>query len=349
MAEDIQETVILGKNLPPRLPGNKLALQYRVESPNADVSNWSPVYYVNGPIVQSDSLTSENLIGMISASVLTNNVATITTNVIHELSAGDYVNIWDRGQYSGIRQVSAITNTTAFQVNIVYSNIASNTTNFGAVFRVNHTDTSITANASYKSNTASYQLYWTDNNPTEFYDIFVYKGIEIGDIIGTVNARSVDTTKTIYFPTGYGSLISQFSVGDYIDVAGVAIPLNGAANANAASEMIITQVSSDENSPPLFIRYTGDSTDTLVNTAVTSGFIGFTDNADIRPPITRVPYEYLFTYQSTGSESFKSYTSEILTNSLSGVQYTNSRFLIQVAGSNRSIDTALRVAETRRI
>lgn len=58
MAEDIQETTILARNFPPRLPGNKLALQYRIESPSAEVSNWSPVYYLSAPTVITNNTIS---------------------------------------------------------------------------------------------------------------------------------------------------------------------------------------------------------------------------------------------------------------------------------------------------
>ncbi len=52
LAEEIQETTILSRNLPPRLPGNKLALRYKIQSTNTgESSSWSTVYYISAPTV----------------------------------------------------------------------------------------------------------------------------------------------------------------------------------------------------------------------------------------------------------------------------------------------------------
>ncbi len=51
MAEqEIFEAKIATSSFPPRLPGNKLALRYKVKSSDLNQSTpWSPVYYIDGP------------------------------------------------------------------------------------------------------------------------------------------------------------------------------------------------------------------------------------------------------------------------------------------------------------
>ena len=75
---------------------------------------------------------TQNVGTNISASVLTNNVATITTSTAHGLSSNTLVQILERSGYNGLY---AITNTgsTTFTVNITSANIASNATDGGQV------------------------------------------------------------------------------------------------------------------------------------------------------------------------------------------------------------------------
>jgi len=78
---------------------------------------------------------TENVGTNISASILTSNIATITTSTAHGLSSNTLVQISGRSGYNGLY---AITNTgsTTFTVPITSANIASNTTDGGAVERL---------------------------------------------------------------------------------------------------------------------------------------------------------------------------------------------------------------------
>jgi hypothetical protein len=69
----------------------------------------------------------------VSASVLTDDVATITTSTNHGLVPGDAIVITDRAGYNGLYQVATNVNATAFTYSIVGANIASNTTDGGIV------------------------------------------------------------------------------------------------------------------------------------------------------------------------------------------------------------------------
>lgn len=72
----------------------------------------------------------------VSASVLTSNVATITTSTAHGLVAGNKIEIDNRTGYSGVYQVATIVNTTAFTYSTTATNIASNTTDGGTVAKL---------------------------------------------------------------------------------------------------------------------------------------------------------------------------------------------------------------------
>lgn len=338
-SETLQESVILSRNLPPRLPGNKIALRYRIKlNDESQSSNWSTVYYIDGPQIDSDGIEPANQVGgVISASSLTSNVATITTTTAHGLSTGDYVNIFGRTSYNGIYQITN-TGSTTFTYSLTSSNVTSNTTDGGYAFIVNHTDTTIShVIADAKDSVAGFSLRWTDANPLAEYDIFVYNGIQIGAIPGGVNVASSGTTKTIYFNDGI--VPQNFSVGDYIDVV-----IRAELTADAVQ---VTGISS--NSAPYYIQYTGDSSNTLANTAATTGFIGLTDSPLYKKSVDQVPYEYLGTYVSSGDSKEKTVFFAYKQNSQKTVTYDTPRVLVQAAGSKRIADPLLKVVETQRV
>jgi hypothetical protein len=338
--EDIQEAIVLSRNLPPRLPGNKVALRYRIKSDDVNqISNWSIVHYIDGPQIDGDCLLPENIVGgQISESVLSNRVATITTTSAHGLSNNDYVNIWNRAGYSGIYQVSNTT-ATSFTMQINSANIASNLTDGGNVFAVNHTDTTIRNKIEIAANNES-TLEWSDKNPINEYDIFIYKGVEIADISGTVQVNSVATTKTIYFPAAALQTISQFNVGDRVEVALVNAALN---------QTLVTLTAVEKTTAPYFIRYTGTNSSTLVNTTVTTGFIGLSADPLYRKPVDLVPYEYVGTYVATGSGYGKKISLPRYRNQSESVTYDDFRILVQASGSTKTPDPALRIIETQRV
>lgn len=72
----------------------------------------------------------------ISASILTSNIATITTSTAHGLVAGNKIAINDRAGYSGVYEVATNVNATAFTYSITAGNIASNTTDGGTVAKL---------------------------------------------------------------------------------------------------------------------------------------------------------------------------------------------------------------------
>ena len=340
--EDIQEAVVLSRNLPPRLPGNKVALRYRIKSDDVNqISNWSIIHYIDGPQIDGDCLLPENIVGgQIATSVLTNKVATITTTSAHGLSDNDYVNIWNRTGYSGIYQISNSA-ATSFTMSIDAANIISNTTVGGNVFAVNHSDTTIknTLSSGGGGGGTGYSLEWSDKNPINEYDIFIYKGLEVAEVLGGVIANSVGTTKTIYFPNSEFGKIDQFNVGDIVEVV-----VNASVNeANA------TLTTVQKTTTPYYIQYTGANVNTLTNTTVTTGFIGLSADPLYRKPVDLVPYEYLGTYVTAGSGYAKTILLPEYRNQSGTIEYNDFRILIQASGSTKTADPALRIIETRRI
>lgn len=61
--QEIFEAKISTASFPPRLPGNKLALRYKVKSSDLNqTTQWSPVYYINGPTrLQATTNSIDNL------------------------------------------------------------------------------------------------------------------------------------------------------------------------------------------------------------------------------------------------------------------------------------------------
>ena len=78
----------------------------------------------------------ESLVGAnISASVLLNNLATITTSEAHGLVNNDIVKIQSRSGYSGVYEITN-TGSTTFTFTLNAANIASNTTDGGSVYKL---------------------------------------------------------------------------------------------------------------------------------------------------------------------------------------------------------------------
>ena len=340
--EDIQEATVLSRNLPPRLPGNKVALRYRIKSDDVNqISNWSIIHYIDGPQIDGDCLLPENIVGgQIATSVLTNKVATITTTSAHGLSNNDYVNIWNRTGYTGIYQISNVA-ASSFTMSIDAANIVSNTTAGGNVFAVNHTDTTIKntlTSGGGGGGGSGYSLEWVDKNPINEYDIFIYKGLEVAEVLGGVTANSVGTTKTIYFPNSEFSKIDQFNVGDIVEVV-----VNASVNETNAT---LTTV--QKTTTPYYIQYTGANVNTLTNTIVTTGFLGLSADPLYRKAVDLVPYEYLGTYVTAGGSS-KTITLPDYENQTGTISYNDFRILVQASGSAKTPDPALRIIETRRV
>lgn len=116
-----------------RLKGiNKIILNKNVTIDEDEIA------YVTGSKARSKDLLKGLVdpvvlpISTISASVLVNNVATITTVAPHKLSTGNFVTISNRSGYDGSYMVTN-TGSTTFTVNITSANIASNTTDGGLV------------------------------------------------------------------------------------------------------------------------------------------------------------------------------------------------------------------------
>lgn len=259
MAEDIQETTILSRNLPPRLPGNKLALQYRVESSGGDVSNWSPVYYLSAPTV-------------------------ITANAVSTLTATD---------------------------------------------------------------AESYSIQWTDQNPSDEYDIFVAFSVDCENF--TLNRRSQGTVKTLYATTSNTLIANEFNrffVGAKIDVTGISTAFNG-------SELEVTEINTTTS--PYYIRFTGDSSDTVSNTATTAGGFCLSEISTTNP-ITKAmlsKYEYVGTAFVTGSDK-KTFLYQGTREIVSGATTTEffksyrSLALIQISCSTKIADSLLFVVGSSR-
>jgi len=72
----------------------------------------------------------------VSASILTSNVATITTSTVHDLLVGDKIAINNRPGYSGVYEIATVPTTTTFTYSTTTANIASNTTDGGTVTKL---------------------------------------------------------------------------------------------------------------------------------------------------------------------------------------------------------------------
>lgn len=191
--------------------------------------------------------------------------------------------------------------------------------------------------------TSTFTVNWKDENVVSQYDIFASFSIDLESFTATI--RSVGTTKYIYFTDAdVIQHLEKFSVGSIIDVGSLNAALNGAA-------MAVTAV--NISTSPYYIQYTGDSSNTLANTAATAGFIIFADDAgeNAKPSILESGYEFVGTYTSTGSSSLtKSFQfgPRINTNDTTKTS-KRAHALIQVAGSTKTPDLSLAIAETARV
>ncbi len=205
------------------------------------------------------------------------------------------------------------------------------------------TKTNATTNSLTAATATKFEMQWSDSN-TSNYDLFVSTYTDIADYNATIN--SVTTTKTIYFLAATASSafipqeLAKFSVGDLIDVVSINNALDGV-------NMTITEINT--TSTPYYIRYTGDSSNTLSNTAVTAGYFGIGTNASIRQQSTQ--YSLLTTYPGTG-ETQKSYTFKVVPPTVSinsAAIYNRVKVIVQLEGVEKKLDTALEIARTPRV
>jgi hypothetical protein len=197
-----------------------------------------------------------------------------------------------------------------------------------------------TTNALAAATATKFEMDWSDTNIGN-YDLFVVTYTDIADYNATIN--SVTTTKTIYFlaATSSSAFIPQelanFRVGDLIDVFSVNAALDGV-------NMTVTEINT--TSTPYYIRYTGDSSNTLGNTAVTSGYFGIGTSATLEQQSRQ--YNLLTTYLGTG-EIEKSYRFKLVPPTVSGnaaAIYNRIKVIVQLEGIEKKLDSALEIART---
>lgn len=158
--------------------------------------------------------------------------------------------------------------------------------------------TVITTNTTSKltaTDAESYSFQWTDENPVDEYDVFAAASIDCENF--TLNRRSVGTTKYLYATTSNVLIANEFNrfyVGAKIDVRNIASALNG-------TELEVTAVNT--TTPPYSIIFTGDSSDTVSNTATTAGGFYLSPISVTNPVTTTMlsKYEYVGTALATGS------------------------------------------------
>jgi hypothetical protein len=178
---------------------------------------------------------------------------------------------------------------------------------------------------------------WADTNACN-YDLFVSYPIEL--VMYPARVNSVAFVKTIYFLSAEAQSafipqeLANYRVGDLIDVVDINASLNGVG-------MTVTEV--NIASTPYYIKYTGDSSNTLANTNVTTGYFGIATNATSEQNSRH--YGYLTKYPLTGEEE-KTYTfqSAISKNGVS--RYEIVKAIVQIEGVDKSIDPSLQIAKT---
>jgi hypothetical protein len=196
--------------------------------------------------------------------------------------------------------------------------------------------TAASANALVGATATKFDLEWTDPNVSN-YDLFVTYYIDIADYNARIN--SVGTTKTIFFLTAEASSsfipqeLENYKVGDLIDVISISSALDG-------SNMTVTEINT--TSTPYYIRYTGDSSNTLANTNVSSGYFGIGSSVTLEQESRQ--YQYIATYSWT-EELEKSYRFKKVPFKGSGV-YNRARAIVQLEGIKKNIDPALQIAKT---
>lgn len=220
----------------------------------------------------------------------------------------------------------------------VKSSDLSQTTQWSPVYYINGPNaTPASANAVVGATATKFDIEWKDDNLFN-YDLFVTYYIDIADYNARIN--SVTTTKTIYFLTADASSafipqeLANYTVGDLIDVVDVNAALNGV-------NMTVTEV--NITSTPYYIRYTGDSSNSLGNTSATSGYFGIAANASAEQEFRQ--YEYLNTYFRTG-ELEKTYRFKTKIPFKGSGLYNRTRVIVQIEGINKNTDPELDIAKT---
>lgn len=255
MVEQIQETTILSRNLPPRLPGNKIALRYRIETADTgESSNWSTVYYVNGPTIVNTSIDSS-----------------IVSSLV-------------------------------------------------------------------KTDAETFTIQWTDPNPIDEYDVFAAFSIDCEEF--TLTRRSVNFDKYLYSTDPLvAEEFNMLYVGAKIDAVDISNALNG-------EELTVTEINSTTS--PYYIKFTGDSSNSIANTATTVGYIilSKTSNTNPRTSTTLQPYQYIATVP--GSSLAKRFSFQTRNIGTAGKQSQRAQVFVQAACSNKTADTSLFILESAR-
>ena len=201
--------------------------------------------------------------------------------------------------------------------------------------------TVITTNAIAKltaTDAESYSFQWTDENPVDEYDVFVAASIDCENF--TLNRRSVGTTKYLYATTSntlIANEFNRFSIGDKINVVGISNALDG-------EELEITEIETDAS--PYYIQFTGDSSNTVANTATTSGGFHLSPISATNPVTANMlsKYEYVGTALATGSNKTFLYKSTRGIFDGATTQYfqsSRSVALTQIACSTKVADLSL--------
>ena len=189
-----------------------------------------------------------------------------------------------------------------------------------------------------------FEIDWSDTN-TANYDIFFTKYTDIADYNARI--RSDGTSKTIYFLTAEASSafipqeLENYRVGDLIDVVDVNAALNG-------TDLQVTEINLDPTNLPYYVVYEGDSSNSLGNTNVTSGFFGIGSAATVEQQSRQ--YQLLTTYPRTG-EVEKSYRFKIVPPTISintAAVYNRTKLIVQIEGVEKKLDQALEIARTPR-
>ena len=125
--DEYNNFVLMSKKYIMPSPGDR-----QPNNPDAEVDM---TFYGTQDFAKNGILKNElsNIVGTnISASILTSNIATITTSTAHGLSNGTAVQISERDGYNGLYRITN-TGATTFTVNVTSANIASNATDGGRV------------------------------------------------------------------------------------------------------------------------------------------------------------------------------------------------------------------------
>ena len=202
--------------------------------------------------------------------------------------------------------------------------------------RVNATSNTINGSTTAKSGT-KITVDWEDENKSA-YDLFVSYPIDIRLYPATINSNGY--AKTIYFLAAQAQSafipqeLANFKVGDLIDVVDVNNSLNGVG-------MPVTAI--NLTTSPYSITYTGDSSNNLANTNVTTGYFGIEANATSEQKSRHFKHLaiYPFTEEKEKSHVF---SSEISKNGTT--RYQTVKTIVQIQGIDKSIDSSLEIAKT---